>query len=104
MLLVLLAAIVSTVAVVAASAFAFVRTREFFRRFRAFGEALDESLGAVTAKEELIGRRVAALGPGELEPALERLSVSRARLSVLLAAVDDVRAAVRSVTGLRPRK
>ena len=101
---VLLAAIVGAVAFVAAGVFAFVRAREFFRRFGAFGDAADDALAAVSAKGELLAVRSAGVGTGELEPALERLAVARARLAVLTAAVEDVRRAVRSVTGLRPTK
>ena len=102
--LLVLAAIVALVAVIAAAVFAFVRTRELLRRFRQFGATVDEALAVVSARAELVAERAGALGPGELEPALARLHASRARLAVLLAAVDDVRAAVASVTGVRPTK
>jgi hypothetical protein len=102
--LVLLAAILAVAAVAAATVFAVVRTREFFRRFRAFGVAVDEALAAVTAGTDRIAAKSATVGPSELEPALARLAVSRARLAVLLAAIDDVRELVARVTGLRPRK
>jgi hypothetical protein len=103
-LFVLLAALVSFAAVVAAAVFAFVRTREFFRRFRAFGAAMDEALAPITEASEEISARAAQLGTQELDPALARLNASRARLAVLLSAAADVRAAVAAVTGLRPTK
>jgi hypothetical protein len=103
LLLVLLAAILALATVAAATVFAFLRTREFLRRFRAFGRAVDEALATVTAGSDRIAAYSAA-GAADLEPALARLAVSRARLAVLLAAVDDVRELVARVTGLRPRK
>jgi hypothetical protein len=103
LVLVVLAAILSAAAVAAAAVFAVVRTREFLRRFRAFGAAVDDGLAVVSARSE----RIAAFSPkgtAELEPALARLAASRARLAVLLAAVEDVRELVARVTGLRPSK
>jgi hypothetical protein len=106
LLLVLLAAILALAAVVAATTFAFVRTRELFREFRAFGDATGAALEAVSASGDRLAARVESVGERDsaLEPALVRLAGSRARLSVLLAAVSDVRAAASRVTGLRPRK
>jgi hypothetical protein len=106
LLLVLLAAILAVAAVVAATTFAFLRTRELFREFRAFGAATGAALEAVSASGDRLAAQVENAGErgAALEPALARLAVSRARLSVLTAAVSDVRAAVGRVTGLRPRK
>jgi hypothetical protein len=41
---------------------------------------------------------------GKLQPALGRLGRDRARLAVLLAAVDEVRGSLGLVTALYPRK
>jgi hypothetical protein len=41
---------------------------------------------------------------GRLQPALDRLARDRARLDVLLAAVEDVRGSVGRITAVYPRK
>jgi hypothetical protein len=84
--------------------FTFIRTREFLRRFRAFGASVDDALAVVTAGADRFAAQSATVGTGELDSALARLNASRARLAVLLEAVEDIRALVGRATGLRPRK
>jgi hypothetical protein len=105
-LVVVIAAILSLAAVIAATAFTVIRTIELWRRFQALSEAVGGALDDVAARGERVAERAATLGErtAALEPALARLAVSRARLQVLQAAWSDVRGLVASVTGLRPRK
>ena len=104
MLYVLLAAIVAVAAVAAAAAFAFVRTRELLRRFRALGASVDEALAVVTAGADRLAVQSSSVGTGELDRAVARLAVSRRQLAVLLDAVEEMRGLVGRVTGLRPSK
>jgi hypothetical protein len=101
----LVSGLLALAAVVAGIVFLVVRTRELLRGFRTFGR----SLGVATAKLEESSRRLSEAEPGtesgaRLAESLDRLSVSRARLAVLLAALGDVRSAVTRLTAVAPRK
>ncbi|MGH3103069.1 MAG: hypothetical protein ACRDN6_03100 [Gaiellaceae bacterium] len=101
----LLAGLLSLLAVAAALVFATFRTLELWRTFRAVSAALGEALERVSLAGEQTARLAAA--PGEREDlgrSLGRLAVTRARFSVLLAAWSDVRASVTRVTDVYPRK
>jgi hypothetical protein len=105
-LLVLIAALLALAAVVAATAFAVTRTIELIRRFRMLTATVGRAMAEVAEAGERVAERAATVGErtAALEPALERLAVSRSRLGVLLAAWSDVRVVAAGVTGLRPRK
>lgn len=104
LLLVLLTAVLALVVIAAATTFAVVRTLELYRQFRAFGGALDDELARLSTGSARLESQAASVSAGDVGPALERLAVSRAKLSVLLTAAADVRAAVTRVTALRPQK
>jgi hypothetical protein len=105
-LLVLVSAFVSLAAVVAGGVVVFLRTRDLFRQFGAFARELETTLGRVSAAGDEVARKAAAAGERteRLASSLARLRRSREELSVLTAAVSDVRAAVGRVTGVVPRK
>jgi hypothetical protein len=104
LLYVLLAAVVTVAAVAAAAVFAFVRTRELLRRFRAFGASVDEALAVVTAGADRLAVQSSSVGTEDLDRAVARLAVSRRQLAVLLDAVEEIRGLLGRVTGLRPTK
>lgn len=106
MALVWLALAVSVVAVIAATTWTTLRGLELFRAFRALGGAVGDELTSIERRTgEIEGHVTAAARSGDaLAGATARLSVSRARLNVLLSALADARAAVSSVTGVVPRK
>ena len=84
---------------------AYRAVREFLRALRALRDLQSRTLGAF----ESLGRSAEQLArhpdpTGKLEPALASFNRSRAQLSVLLAAVDDVRDSVGRVTSVYPRK
>ena len=82
-------------------AFVFVRARELFRTFGAFGTATDEGMERLSAST---ARLEQGLTPADLGPSLARLRASRAQLAVLLAALSDVRASIGRITTVVPRK
>src|SRR3954452_16430287 len=79
--------------------------RQLVDMFRSFGRLkreLARAFEALTdAAEKLAGHPDAA---AKLQPAVARLDRDRARLNVLLAAVDEVRDSVGRVTAFYPRK
>jgi hypothetical protein len=75
---------------------------DMFRSLRRLKRELANGLEQLTsAAEKLAGHGDAA---ANLQPALARFARDRARLDVLLAAVDDVRDSVTRVTSVYPRK
>jgi hypothetical protein len=94
-------AVVFFVAVVASSAFVFVRAREFLRQLGAFSEAASLSLESVSLGAARLSEGASAADVG---PSIARLRASQARLNVLLAALSDVRASVGRITAIAPRK
>jgi hypothetical protein len=101
MWLLLASAVVFLVAVVTASAFVFLRAREFFRTLGAFSEAADDGLRRLSDGAARLGDGPSA---ANLAPSLSRLRASQAQLSVLLAAVADVRAAAGRARAVVPQK
>ena len=79
--------------------------REFVGAFRALHALQRATTGALEtlarSAERLAGHPDAA---AKLGPTLARFASSRARLSILLAAVDEVRDSVGRVTAVYPRK
>ena len=93
------------VAVLVVGFSAYRAVRELICAFRALRELQSRTLGAL----ESLARSVEQLAhhpdpTGKLEPALASFNRSRAQLSVLLAAVDEVRDSVGRVTSVYPRK
>ena len=103
---VIVSAVVSVLAFGAAAAFAVVRGLALWRGFRSFSGQLGEALDHVSQAGERASEKASTLGDGNeaLTPSLERLATSRAQLSVVLAAVSDVRASLGGVTGVMPKK
>ena len=104
-LLALISGVLALAAVVAGTVLVVVRTRELMRGSRAFGL----ELAGATAGLEEASRRLGEAEPGaesavRLSASLRRLSVSSARLGVLLAARDDVRAPITRLRTVVPRK
>jgi hypothetical protein len=99
--LLLASTVLFLVCIAASGALVFVRTRELFRSFAAFGAATDEGLAHLSAGT---GRLEDGLSPTDFGPSSARLRASRAELAVLLAAVSDVRASVGRITRVVPRK
>ena len=90
------------------AAFAFGVYR-LVRQVLGFFRALRRLRGEVLSSAETLARSAERLGEhgdavAKLEPALARLGRSQARLSVLLAAVDEVRGSVGRVTAVYPHK
>jgi hypothetical protein len=106
MTLVWLALAVSAAAVVAAVIMAFLRGRELYRESKRVGAALSTEVARIErSAAEIEGHLEAATRSGEaLSASLDRLAASRARLNVLLAALDDVRASLQLVLVFVPRK
>ena len=103
--LVWLALAVSLVAFVTAATVTTLRGIDLFRAFRALGSGVGNELESIERKTRAIeGHLAAASRSGDaLSAEAARLSVSRARLNVLLAAFTDARAALARVTGVVPR-
>jgi hypothetical protein len=74
-----------------------------FRSLKRLKQESGRALEELTHAAERLAER-GADPAGKLQPALERLARDRARLNVLLAAVDDVRDSVGRVTAVYPRK
>ena len=106
MALVWLALAVSLAAVLTAAAMTTRRALALLRDAKRVGAGISTELEAIErSTAEIEGHLAAASTSAEaLSKALERLAVSRARLNVLLAAINDVRASVALVTGFIPRK
>jgi hypothetical protein len=103
-LLVVLPAL-SLIAAVASAGYAVGGFVQLLRDARAAGSALGEGLDRVAVAAERASVRAEELsrGSGRLEASLDRLAASRARLSVLLEASADARAAIGSLVFI-PRK
>jgi len=101
-----LALAVSLAAVLTAAVMTTRRALALFRDAKRVGAALSTEVEAIErSTAEIEGHLSAAAASGEaLSKAVERLSASRARLNVLLAAIADVRASVALVTAFIPRK
>ena len=102
MLLVWLGLAALVVAAVAGTWFAVVRARELLRRLRELGDALSGATATVGAATARLSDRT--FETEALERSLDRLAVSRARLSVLLTAFADVRASLTRLRSVVPRK
>jgi hypothetical protein len=93
------------IAVLAVAFGVYRAVRQLFEMFRSLKRLKGESakaLDELTRLAEQLAQHPSA-GP-KLEPALAQLGRDRARLNVLLAAVDDVRDSVGRVTAFIPRK
>lgn len=92
---------------VAGAALVFATVRGF-AVFRAAKRLMRETGEAASALKRSAGEIESRLGAGggseELTTALGRLRVSRARLAILLAALEDVRGSADRVTAFVPRK
>ena len=106
MALVWLALAVSAAAVIATAVMAFLRGRELYRDATRVGGQMSVEVEHIErSTAEIEGHLEAAAKSSEaLSVALARLSASRARLNVLLAALEGVRASWRLVTAFVPRK
>jgi type IV secretory pathway protease TraF len=105
MLLVWLALAASLLAVVAVSTFTTARGIKLFRDVKRLGRSMGEEVAAIERGTAAIeGHLVAAAESSDaLSRAVQRLNASRARLNVLLVAIDDVRERLRLVTAFLPR-
>lgn len=106
MLLFWLALAASLLAVVAALTITTVRGIGLFREAKRVGGRINQEVAGIERGTVAIeGHLAAAADSSEaLTRALARLTASRARLNVLLAAIEDARATVRLVTAYLPRK
>jgi hypothetical protein len=104
--LVWVALAVSLAAVAAATLMTTLRGIELFRAVRRLGAAVGDEVASIERRTgEIEGHLTAATRSGDaLSTATARLSVSRARLNVLLTALADARAAAGRLTGVVPRK
>lgn len=102
--MVLLAFLVGLVIVVVATAFCAVRGVQFWRQLKRTGKTMGEGLDTLEARtartETLLAQ--AESRSGELEAALERLRVSRARLQVLRGALESAQARTRWLRAFLP--
>lgn len=89
----------------AATVFATVRGLGAFRAAKRLARETADAVSAIGRSAGEIESRLGAGGGGEgLAAALARLRASRARLGILLDALDDVRDALGRVTAFVPRK
>jgi len=102
--MVLLAFLIGLVVVVVAIAFCAVRGVRVWRQLKRTGKTMGAELDALEARtartETLLAQ--AERRSGELEAALERLRVSRARLQVLRGAVESAQARTRWLRAFLP--
>jgi hypothetical protein len=98
--------IASAVAVIASLVFTTRRGLQLFRDTKHLSAAAGEALDRVSRSSEQTERHLtlAAESGTRLDASLERLRVSRARLDVQQAALDDARSFLSRITGLAPRK
>jgi ABC-type transporter Mla subunit MlaD len=84
----------------------FLRARNLWRTLKEVGDASEPTLERVNAAADRLERNSDALGGASprLEESLERLRRSLAKLSILLAAVQDVRDAYARLAVVYPRK
>ena len=84
----------------------FLRARNLWRTLKEVGDASEPTLERVNAAADRLERNSEMVGGTNprLEASLERLRRSLARLSILLAAVQDVRDAYGRLAAVYPRK
>jgi hypothetical protein len=101
-----LALAATIIAVVAALTVTTVRGIGLFREAKRVGGRIGEEVAGIERGTAAIeGHLAAATESSEaLQRAVARLNASRARLNVLLAAIEDARATARLVTAYLPRK
>jgi type II secretory pathway component PulK len=96
---------VAVVVVVAALARVIQRAADAWRSYTRFRRALGRQLYALETGAARLAEEAAKARPSpELERSLARLAESRARLSALRRAVDDVTGPVATARALYPRK
>jgi len=86
--------------------YATLKGLELFRAFKGLLGATRDELGRIerSSGEIELHLQAAAASGATLGTSLNRLRASRARLTVLTSAVDDVRASVGRITAVVPRK
>jgi hypothetical protein len=101
-----LALAIAVVAVVGSLVFATLRGLALFRSFKRLSRELGHSVDRIAGSAAGIERHLelAAESGSRLDASLARLRGSRARLSVLTAAIADVRASLGRITAVVPRK
>jgi hypothetical protein len=106
MALFLLALAVSAVLTIASLIYLTRQALIAFRDFKRLGREAGGELDRISATSEQIERHLALAAESgtQLEASLERLRESRAQLTVLTSALAEVKASVRRVTGVVPRK
>jgi hypothetical protein len=106
MLLVWLALAASLLAVVAVSTLTTLRGISLFRDVKRVGRSMNEEVAGIERGAAAIEGHLAdaAVSSDALSRAVERLNASRARLNVLLVAIEDARERLRLVTAFLPRK
>jgi hypothetical protein len=104
--LVVAALLLSFAVVVAAGVVVVVRAVRLFRQIRATSRALGPEVERVAAgaNEATVKAEALEHESAELTSAIARLKASQARLAVLLAAWNEVRASLGLVTAFVPRK
>ena len=95
--------------VLATAGAAFVATRQglgAYRTLRTSGRDLTDGVDRVARDADALAVKLERLADrtGRLDEALARLRASRARLTVLLQAIAEVRAGLGRITGVLPRK
>lgn len=102
--MVLVAFLVGLALVLAATALCVVRGIRFWRQAKATGRVLGAEVAQFDARSARTERLLAEADHSskELEAALERLRISRARLRVLLAAVERAQARTRWLRAFLP--
>jgi len=101
-----LALITALVLTVASAIYVTLQGLQAFRDFKRLSSVSGGELERISARSGEIERHLAlaAESGSQLEASLARLKSSRARLNVLTSAIADVRATVRRVTAVMPRK
>jgi hypothetical protein len=101
-----LALAVLVVAIVSGIVFATLRGLTAYRLARSSGGEVTSGLDRVSRDADELATKLERIadGTGRLDEALVRLHASRARLTVLLEAIADVRAGLARLTGVVPRK
>jgi hypothetical protein len=105
-LVVWLSLVLALLLVASATFMATSRGIQLFRDFKRLGSGIEQELRRIERASGHIQLHLdaAARSGDELHAATARLSRSRAKLNVLLAAIADVRAAIGLVTAFAPRK
>ena len=101
-----LALIIALFLTVAAAIYTTLKGLEAFRGVKRLGGVVGSELDRITAATGEIEHHLALAAESgtKLEASLARLRASRARLNVLTSALADVRAAVRRIATVVPRK